>query len=220
MSASAEFGDHYSGELGREYFSYQEPLSGLLAKLNRRYFAEAVRPDDVVVDFGCGSGHLLAQLETRRSIGIEVNEAARELALRRGIEIVQSAEQLDEEIADVVISSHALEHTLAPFKELVALRRILKPDGRLVMILPLDDWRAQRRMSPDRNHHLYAWTPLTLGNLLTEAGYEVGACSIVTRAVPTRLGLARSPRPLLDVAEVAWAVLRRRRQLLIKASRS
>jgi SAM-dependent methyltransferase len=220
MSSSAKVGNHYSGKLGRQYFSYQEPLSGLVAKLNRRYFAETVGPEDVVIDFGCGSGHLLASLETRQSIGIEVNEAARAAASKRGLETVSSSDELEAEVADVVISSHALEHARAPFAELVSLRRLIKPGGQLVMMLPLDDWRGQREMHDDPNHHLYAWTPLTLGNLLTEAGYRVDSCSIVTRAVPTRFGLARSPRPISDLAEIAWAVVRRRRQIFVKAARN
>jgi SAM-dependent methyltransferase len=218
MTSPGTIGEHYSRELGREYFAYQEPLSVEVARLNKRLFESFVRGDATVVDFGCGSGHLLGRLRAGRRIGIEVNETARELAERRGIEVVRSADELESSIADVVISSHVLEHTRAPFQELSSLRRVLKPTGMLVMVLPLDDWRTHRRLDDDPNHHLYAWTPLTLANLLTESGYEVTRCSVVTRAVPTRLGLARLPRPLRDAAEFAWAVLRRRRQLFATAT--
>ena len=45
---------------------------------------------------------------------------------------------------DVVISNHALEHTLSPFDELVELRRVLRSGRRLeVLWLPLDDWRLR-----------------------------------------------------------------------------
>ncbi len=214
-----EVSGNYLGDRGREYLAYVEPLSGPVAALNVRHFEPAVRGKEVVIDFGCGSGHLLQQLGAPRVIGIEVNESARALASDRGVEVVASADELEDEVADVIVSSHALEHSRDPLKELASLRRLLKEDGRLVMILPLDDWRVQRRLDSDVNHHLFAWTPLSLRNLFTEAGYSVEDVEVVTRAAPTRFGLWRLPRPLLDVAEVTWAVVRRRRQLLITATR-
>jgi hypothetical protein len=114
-----------------------------------------------------------------------------------------------------------LEHTLCPFDELGRLREALKAGGRLVLWLPMDDWRTQRRLDrQDPNHHLYAWTPLLLRNLLVEAGFEVRECRVVTHAWPrfTRL-FARLPRPLFDLLARLWAVLLRRRQLAAVATR-
>ena len=48
--------------------------------------------------------------------------------------------------------------------------------------LPLDDWRMQRRAGRDDNHHLYAWTPLLLRNLLDEAGSELERVRVVAHA--------------------------------------
>jgi SAM-dependent methyltransferase len=124
-------------------------------------------------------------------------------------------------MADVVISNHALEHTLAPLAELRELRRILKPGGRLVLWLPVDDWRSQRRPGEDVNHHLYTWTPLLLRNLLDEAGFEVRECRVVTHAWPRfhEFLFSRLPRPAFDVLARLWAVLRRRRQVMALAER-
>jgi hypothetical protein len=44
-------------------------------------------------------------------VGVEVNELARSAAQRRGLVIVSSTHELEDGIADVVISNHALEHT-------------------------------------------------------------------------------------------------------------
>ena len=71
--------------------------------------------------------------------------------------------------------------TLAPLDELRELRRLLKPGGRPVLWVPLD--RASQRASPDPadvNHHLYTWTPLLLGNLLTEADYAVREVAVAS----------------------------------------
>jgi SAM-dependent methyltransferase len=90
----------------------------------------------------------------------------------------------------VVISNHALEHCRDPFRELVEMKRVLRPGGRAVLILPLEDWRRSRHFRRnDINRHLYGWTPLLIANLVTEAGFEVRDVSIVRHAYPPGVGL-------------------------------
>ena len=127
------------------------------ATLNRWKFAEHVDPTKVVVDFGCGGGWLLARLPAARRIGVEPIEGARDVAAAQGLDVVRSAAELAA-TADAVISNHALQHTTAPLQELKELRRALRPGGRIVLWLPLEDWRVERRPKPNPGHHLYTWT--------------------------------------------------------------
>ena len=219
--AGKSVGRHYSGELGQEYFDWQGSGADLNAAIERTKFAPHISETDTVVDFGCGAGALLATLPARQCVGVEPNPPARRAGEARGIRVVASTRELEDAMADVVISNHALEHTLAPLSELRELRRILKPGGRLVLWLPLDDWRTQRRPSEDVNHHLYTWTPLLLHNLLDEAGFQVRECRVVTHAWPRfhQALFTRLPRPAFDVLARAWAVLRRRRQVMALAER-
>jgi SAM-dependent methyltransferase len=212
---------HYHGSAGLRYFGYQQKIGNLGGKLNRAKFAEHVSPGDTVVDFGCGGGDLLAGLDVRRKIGVEPAEPARAAAARLGITCVEFSRDLDSEVADVVISHHALEHTLCPFDELRHLHRALKPGGRLVLWLPIDDWRSQRAVRDDPNHHLYTWTPLLLRNLLSEAGFEVREIRVVTHAWPplTR-SLAQLPASFFNSIARVWSLLRRRRQLMALAVRA
>jgi SAM-dependent methyltransferase len=213
-------GKHYKGSVGAKYFNYQRQIGELGGQLDWRKFEEEVGPGDVVVDFGCGTGAVLEQLDVGRKIGIEVSELARQAAQERGIDTVGSSAELEDESADVVISNHALEHTLCPLDELRDLHRILRHRGKLVLWLPVDDWRVQQTMRPDPNHHLYTWTPQLLHNLLSEAGFEVRECRIVAHAWPPFTEqLVRLPRPLFDVFAILWAVIRRRRQLMAVATR-
>ena len=205
---------HYDGSRAEEYFAYQRGIGELGAGLNLFKFEPHVRRDDAIVDFGCGGGGLLERLEAASKTGVEVSEPARARARARGLDVVTSLSELDPGSTDVAISNHALEHALSPLEELHALRRVLRPGGKLVLWLPIDDWRSQRVVGPDPNHHLYTWTPLLLSNLLAEAGFEVAECRIVTHAWPPYTAhLARLPRPVFDLLARIWAVLRRRRQL-------
>jgi FkbM family methyltransferase len=220
-SSVARFSDHYVGERGSDYFRWQNEVGEIGAELNFWKFADHVKPEDSVVDFGCGNGALLARVTAATKVGVEVNPAARRAATKRGLRVVASAAELAPESADVVISNHALEHTLNPLSELQALLSALRPGGVIVLWLPLDDWRSQRRYEKDRNHHLYAWTPLLLGNLLYEAGFEHIESRVVTRAwLMFYRPLARVlPRPLYLAITVVTAALKRRRQLVATARR-
>lgn len=217
---SAQVGRSYRGESAREYFDWQSGKgTAVSAEIDAFKYAPYVRPGDTVVDFGCGGGHMVAGLNAARRIGIEPNPYARAAAAPLGIEVAESAAEVETGIADVVLCHHALEHALAPWAELVELRRILKPGGRLVLWLPLDDWRrsSQRRATgPDENHHLYTWTPRLLWNLVAEAGYEVTEVRIVAHAWPPARELLWRllPERAFHAIARAWSVLRRERQLL------
>jgi SAM-dependent methyltransferase len=206
----------YTTDPGR-YWEHQRPIGRLGGELNLWKFAPHVSDQDVVVDFGCGGGYLLARLPGRAKIGVEPSPLAREEAARQGVETVAATTELSKHWADVVVSNHALEHTLDPLSELQGIRRVLRPGGRLVLALPLDDWRSQREPNPsDPNRHLYTWTPLLLANLLHEAGVSVDYVKVSTRAWHPKV-TPRVPARLRPLADGLLAVVLRRRELLAVA---
>lgn len=211
---SSEGGRHYSGELGRDYFAYQDLQGARLPKLELDRFDCYVGPNDVIVDFGCGAGHLLEVLRARQKLGVEINPEARRAAQARGLTVMPTTEGIETDSVDVVLSNHALEHTLCPLQELKDVHRIMRPSGTLALWVPVDDWRTQRRMRPDPNHHLYGWTPLTLGNLLEEAGFRMVETKVFTHAWPPMAEAIQTVSPRLFAAvAAAWGFARRRREL-------
>jgi SAM-dependent methyltransferase len=194
------------------------------ADYNEFIFKPYVRDHDDVLEFGCGGGYLLQKLDSRMKVGIDINPAARAEAASLGLQVYESLDEIGDQRFSRIVTSHALEHVLNPHETLVRLRRLLKPDGLLVWLSPMDDWRRrnQRRWKPnDSDMHLYAWTPLLIGNLLDSAGYEPRSISIVTHAFPP-LAIGKrlwNVSPLLfRTAARIWAIARKQRQILAVAT--
>jgi SAM-dependent methyltransferase len=186
-----------------------------MGRVNARKFSQFVTPSDTVLDFGCGGGFTLLALRCAKRLGVDPNEAALRVARSNGIDGFPSIAMVSPATVDVVITSHALEHTTRPMDELRGCRMVLKPAGRLVLVIPMDDWRTQRHYDPsDINHHLYAWTPQLIGNLLADAEFKPERISIITYAWPPGFHIwQKLPAPIFDALCVAWATLRRRRQI-------
>ena len=213
---------HYRGAEGQAYFAYQVRGAEAAARIALPRFAPHVRATDNVVDFGCGTGWLLACLEAGGKLGIEPNPAARHVAESLGVPTVATPAEVADEHADVVVSNHALEHSRSPYEELRELLRILRPGGTLVIGLPADDWRTQRRPDPANvDHHLYTWTPLLLSNLLSEAGFEVAEARVFTYLQPyyNEWLFPRLPRAAFDAIARVFGTVMRYRQLLAVARR-
>jgi len=214
---------HYEAQ-GADYFAYQVKDADIAARISITRFAPYIGPQDRLVDFGCGTGWLLRLAEAREKLGIEPNPAAREYAASQGIDTVPSPSDIEDGWADVVMSNHALEHSLSPFTELQELYRILRPGGRLVIGLPLDDWRqkAQRDVDgTDPNHHLFTWTPLLLTNLLQEAGFTVQSAKAFTYLQPyyNEQLFPRLPRPVFDALARVFGSIKRYRQVFAVAQK-
>lgn len=206
---------HYDAE----YFAWQNSGMDVKVRVKVSRFAPFINPQDTVLDFGCAGGGLLGALDAARKIGVEINPTARESAVRDfGIEAYPTLADAPDGVADVVISNHALEHIPSPIEALTQMRSKLKPGGQLVLVLPIDDWRAQKNYDPaDINHHLYTWTPLLLGNALTEAGYRVSPAdfTIIHHAYMRGYDAisARLPENIFYKLCQVWSFVARRREL-------
>ena len=120
---------HYVGEDGRLYFEWQNQSAELGGEIESHKFSRWVGQSDVVVDFGCGGGYLLRALHCARRVGVEPNRYARDHAVGIGIECYESLEAVPDQMADVGITNHALEHVLFPVEALRQLKS-LKGKGR------------------------------------------------------------------------------------------
>lgn len=208
----------YVGPQGTHYSILQVGTGDALAATMARTFQPHIDQSATVLDFGCGGGSLLSRLACGRRLGIEPLTESGVLAALRGVEVSASLDEVPECCVDVAISYHALEHCTQPFAELTHLHRVLKPGGKLVLMVPIQDWRVERHVNPgDVNHHLFAWTPLLMGNLLTEVGFANVDCNVVSEQWDPRF--VRLPWALFRLISGLEAAVLKRRQLFAKATR-
>lgn len=162
---------HYDAK----YWEWQRKVGQAGGKLNKFKFETHIKPSDTVIDVGCGGGYLLYNLDCARKIGIEVIEEARKNADNLGIETYSSVYDIEDNIADVIISNHAFEHISNVFEVLQELKKKLKPSGILVIVVPSEQANnsSYEYKENDRNQHIFTWTPMTLGNLVKLAGFTI-----------------------------------------------
>ena len=176
---------HYDSD----YFHWQRTIGEFGGVANSFKFKKSIRRGDTVVDFGCGGGFLLKNLDCAVRLGIEVNKSAHRQIIENGVLPFSSASQIIDqrgtESVDVIISNHALEHTLDPLGEIKSLLPLLKTGGKIHFVVPCDK-ASLKWKSGDRNFHLYSWSPMNLGNLITEAGFEVMATNHLVHKWPPR----------------------------------
>lgn len=216
--------EKYLGELGEAYFQRQNATGILASRYNQFIFEPYISERDDVLDFGCGGGHLLQVLNPGTKTGVEINPAARARAAQLGISVFSSLEELGSKTFSRIVTSHALEHVPSPYEVLAQMRRFLRPDGLLLWLSPMDDWRARHQRSwtaNDADMHLYTWTPLLIGNLLSAAGYVPHSVSVLSHACPPAIVSERlwkiSPSLFHSIARIC-AIVRKQRQIFVVAS--
>ena len=138
-----------------------------------------LKPGQKILDFGCGGGYLLKNInETNTKLfGVEVNKEAKKIAKTNGVKVFSNSNLLPANYFDLIISNHALEHTDNPLLELKNLHKSLKKNGQICIVVPLDN-KSYSYKKNDINFHFFSWSPMNLGNILTRAGFDVIESSI------------------------------------------
>jgi 2-polyprenyl-3-methyl-5-hydroxy-6-metoxy-1,4-benzoquinol methylase len=165
-----------------DYHQQKHGVSAKASDLITRYRSRKFRaltksPDLDILEAGVGPGWNLIHLPAHRRVGQDVTLAYADDLRKHGVEFVSDLSQLSGQQFDVVILSHVLEHLLEPAKMLAELGALLKPDGRLLVLVPLES--PVRAFSPrDNNHHLLSWNAHTLHEFLVASGYMVRSCEV------------------------------------------
>lgn len=153
-----------------EYFRDQSRDGDVRGIINAWKFRSLVRPDQDILDFGCADGSLLKALGGRN--GVEVNPHAREVAKSRGFRIEENLDAYDDASMDLIVSNHCVEHVEDPLSVVRNMRRVIRPEGTLAIVVPCHRANFPYREN-DRDFHLFSWSAANLGNLVKLAGFDV-----------------------------------------------
>lgn len=172
-------------QYNKDYFDWQKNIGAFGGVANLFKFDPYIKSEDTVLDFGCGGGFLLHNLQVRAKAGVEINPEARKAAVEQEIKVYPSIDEVPDDFATVVISNHALEHVYCPYDTLKALLPKIKDGGQIVFVVPHQK-PDEAYIEDDVNQHLYTWNPLTLGNLAKAAGYVNIQADVIQHAWPPK----------------------------------
>jgi SAM-dependent methyltransferase len=157
-------------------------------KFHRRCIQLAGPIEGLALDLGCGPGTLMQALRAGhpqvRIVGCDLSHAlcSRAHARNPGVPVIEGdAEVLPfhDHQFDIVFMTEVLEHLLAPTQALHEIRRVLKPQGRLLLSVPNRDWVKYDRYIVNRtpfqpvDDHWYRVAELR--ELLMSAGFRLTA---------------------------------------------
>lgn len=137
-----------------------------------------------LLDVGCGNGDFLHAMSLEGNwtlFGVEPDAEAASCAAQASGSEVFCARVEDVEHPpcsfDVVTMWHVLEHLYNPNEALTSLRRTLKPDGVLLVAVPVLDSVDARLFGPhwvgyDVPRHLFTYSVTTLSQMLASAGFS------------------------------------------------
>ncbi|MBM3787805.1 MAG: class I SAM-dependent methyltransferase [Acidobacteria bacterium] len=134
-------------------------------------FAAGLPPQAIILDAGAGEGAYKSYFPAQRYIGVDlgIGDAAWNY---RGLDALADLEALPFRDAafDASINVVTLEHVRRPATVLAELRRVLKPGGRLLLIVP-HEWEVHQ---PPNDY--FRFTRYGVAHLARQAGFEVVRC--------------------------------------------
>lgn len=144
-------------------------------------FKSMLKGDETILDMGCSTGHFLELIHphARAVYGYEVNQKEGAFCREKlGLDVsdIPLAERFDAGMFDYITLIFVLEHIADPVLFLRDLSMFLKPQGKLVILVPniLDPLMSFFDL-PDFQHfyycieHLYYFTPETLKRVFEKA---------------------------------------------------
>ncbi len=173
MNLAADFYDdqYYRDHYGKIYDSrYYEKVSRFWKYNIFDKNAIHLEKDTRLLDFGAGLGQITA---ATGGDCFDPSPVAVQFLKSKGRKVYQNIEEVPEGVYDYLVSSHSLEHSLEPAKEIQRFKQLLKRQGVVILILPCEPTPGTPISQQDDNKHFYCWNFQTIGNLLIESDFEI-----------------------------------------------
>lgn len=114
-----------------------------VAEARSRLVPPAASPDAILLDLACGGGLLAPHLRGYLHVGLDLGEAATQIAREHGVTVLRGdvlALPFRDACADVVVAGEILEHVTDLEAAVTEACRVLKPGGTLVCDTLADTW--------------------------------------------------------------------------------
>ncbi len=183
MDFDKDVKQQYRGEEGKKYHDavnyVPEKAYPWVARLRRDKIIPFINEQDVLLEYGVGTGWNIAQIKCKKRMGYDLAEHLESELERQGIEFIKDITSIPDESINVVICHHVLEHISNPPDTLKEINRILCKGGKLLLFVPYETDRKYHHYDPQEpNHHLYSWNVQTIGTLVEKMGFQVTNGSI------------------------------------------
>jgi 2-polyprenyl-3-methyl-5-hydroxy-6-metoxy-1,4-benzoquinol methylase len=91
-----------------------------------------------ILDIGAGTGDFLLEAKNKNweTVGVEPNEKAKSIAIKKRVLFADTIEKLESNSFDVITLWHVLEHVPDVVHQVAELKRLLKPSGTLIIAVP------------------------------------------------------------------------------------
>lgn len=125
-----------------EYWKFEKLEKSEYFHWLKRKLSEFELTGDTYLDIGCGDGFITSSLSNRfETYGIDISNEALKQATKLGIktELVDlnySKLKYKDDFFDLVTCFEVLEHVFSPIEILAEIKRVLKPQGVLVISVP------------------------------------------------------------------------------------
>jgi 2-polyprenyl-3-methyl-5-hydroxy-6-metoxy-1,4-benzoquinol methylase len=141
-----ELGKYYESE---DYISHTDAKRSLFEKLYHvvkthslnkkvKLISTLNQQPGTLLDIGAGTGDFLSVAKNKgwRIEGVEPNSQAKELAKQKGIDLKPETVNLNSKSFDVITMWHVLEHIPDLQLQIKELKRLLKPNGFVIIAVP------------------------------------------------------------------------------------
>ena len=110
-----------------------------IALKNKLNLVNSLQPEKGnILDIGAGTGDFLSVVKENgwNTIGVEPSEKAKAIAKKKGVSFVEQTSELENNSLDVITMWHVLEHVPNLDNQIKELKRLLKPNGSLIIAVP------------------------------------------------------------------------------------
>lgn len=186
--APEKLGRYYESD---DYISHTDGKRSLFEKLYHTVKQKALR-DKIkliegfqpakgkILDIGAGTGDFLVMAKSSGwdVVGLEPNPKAKAIAEVKGVTFLNELSQIPDYSADVITMWHVLEHVPDVEAQIAELKRIVKPDGTIIIAVPnFHSYDAQHYgqfwAAYDVPRHLWHFSKIAIKKLFSEQEMEL-----------------------------------------------